>query len=157
MPIPFSVPPEHHPALHAIQQIILDSKPPALAHLPAATRRTEWRCAVVRKLFAFAQSTDEVIVVSDGAFSCTIYIGDVAYKLMTTRERWAPRHVPEKLRLRTNKHRWLEPASTQLKLFSSCPEPGSDEMPVPLAFDPQGNLQVGWPLTLLTSMESGGA
>jgi len=145
MPIDFAVPPDHHAALHAIQQIVYDAKPPTSAHLPRAMHRSEWRGAIIRRLFEFAETTDELIVVSDGCFSCTIYVMDVAYKLMTTRERNAPAHVVAKARLRTNRHRWLKPASTQLPLFGDAAAPGSDEMPVPLAFDPHGVLQVGWP------------
>lgn len=145
MPLHYSVPPEHLPSLHAIRQIILDSRPPPSRHLPWATYRSEWRCAAIRRLYEFAEAADEIVVVPDGSFSCTIFIEGVAYKLMTTWERPAPRHVPYRSRLRTNRHRWLQPASTQLPLFGETPAPGSEELPVPLAFDPQGELQVGWP------------
>lgn len=145
MPIHYPVPPEHLPTLHAIQKIIFDARPPLTTHLPWSTYRAEWRCAAIRKLYAFAAVADDVAVVPD-SFSCTIFISGVAYKLMTTRERRAPAHVDYRSRLRTNPHSWLRPAANQLVLFGTAnASPGSDEMPVPLAFDPKGDLQVGWP------------
>jgi len=144
MSIPHTTPPSHLPALHAIQRIILDTRPARPAHLPTTTWRKEWRAACLRRLYELAAASDDLVVVPDG-LSHELVIGAVSYRLMAVRPRKAPKHVDYRARLRSNQHGWLRPAADQLDLFDEGCTPGSPAMPVPLSFDYEGTLFVGWP------------
>lgn len=110
----------------------------------SASRR-EWRDRVFRRLYDLAATTNEFAVVPDG-LSHAIQIGDTSYRLATVRPRKsAPTFVPYRSRLRSNRHKWLLPAADQQSLFGDKEVAGSDGMPVPLFFDYEGALFVGWP------------
>ena len=144
MPIRFSVPQGDVQTLHVIRNVVLEARPTRPPHLPMHTFRREWRDAAIRQLYHFADGAIDFVMVPDG-FSHEIVINGRYYRLMTVHPRTALPHVPLRARMKSNAHGWLKSAANQASLFVERTDPGTPEMPIPLSFDYDGELFVGWP------------
>lgn len=147
----YTVPETHWSALHAVQRIIRDSRPPVRGP-SAQCDASVWRYGILRDIDRLASASAEVSLHYDGRFGYTIYIYGTAYRLMSVHSAGRTSDPPAPERLQTNPHRWLPPGSRQTELFPVLEvEPGTEDMPVPLAYDVEGMMYVGWPQWVSTT------